>query len=111
MTEFEVKPYENFFRLLSRPVATVYHCLNESADFTESRAMIWLKLATKFTSNRQAISGWPRREWKALQVIAPLLEKFHGRLERLPPIPGSLETLLISSPTGRKTTILPHQFG
>jgi hypothetical protein len=48
----------------------------------------------RVTSSQYAISGWSRRERKALQAIAPRPEKVHGRPGRLPPIPGSLETLL-----------------
>src|SRR5271170_4557506 len=48
----------------------------------------------RVTSSQYAIFGWSRRERKALQAIASLPEKLHGRPGRLPPIPGSLETLL-----------------
>src|SRR5580692_1682417 len=48
----------------------------------------------RVTSSQYAISGWSRREQKALQAIAWLPEKAHDRPGRLPPIPGSLETLL-----------------
>ena len=48
----------------------------------------------RVTNNQYAISGSSRRERTALQAIASLPEKVHGRPGRLPPIPGSLETLL-----------------
>jgi hypothetical protein len=76
-----------------RSVASLF-LLNFYVLITTVHYGFTLRFPLCVTSNRQAISGWQRRDWRVLQVIAPLPEKLHGRQGQLPPIPGSLETLL-----------------